>query len=152
MLAQRGTESFQYMNKIVNLIENNINLRLKELGLTRAQFEIIIYVLRQENRCTTQRSIEKKFGLSHTTVIGILKRLQKNGFIEISVDLKDRRQRNITVTEKTLGIEAEAVKIHRETEEYFCNRFTDEQMELFLKALETVYEILTNYNGEEKVK
>jgi len=47
---EKGINSVAYMKKICTIMENKMNVRLKELDLTRAQFEIIVYILKKTKR------------------------------------------------------------------------------------------------------
>lgn len=51
----------------------------------------------------TQKEIEDHLQVSHPTIVGIVSRLEKNGFVACSVDEKDRRNKIVCATCKALN-------------------------------------------------
>lgn len=73
----------RYLNK---LIATDFDKRLSECGLTGQQGRILFFVYcktREERIEIHQNDIENEFHLSKSTVSGLVKRMEKKGFIKI---------------------------------------------------------------------
>lgn len=85
----------------------SINDKIRRMGdVTFAQYGLtspqVAYLgrIRDAGGSLSQRDLEKAFGVSHPTVVGIVTRLRDKGYIEVQTDTQDRRNRIITLTEK----------------------------------------------------
>lgn len=70
-----------------------------QYGLTAPQVAYLRYI-QKSGGSLSQKELERAFGVSHPTVVGIVTRLRDRGYIEVRMDEKDRRNRIITLTEK----------------------------------------------------
>lgn len=105
------------------------------------QMSILRYLFWHENG-VTQREIEKHFELKHSTVIGILGRMEKNGFIKLSVCESDRRQRNITLLQPAYDLRSECDAERSFTESKFKKGLSEEEIKTLKILLDKVYVIL----------
>lgn len=90
--------------QINNVYEKEFNNRLRTLGITSSQCAVLDYLFGSSKEEVNQRDIEKALCLSNPTVTGILKRLDEKGFILSVPSNKDRRCKNIYLTEKAYDI------------------------------------------------
>ena len=77
----------------------------KKVGITFGQWKIIIIVVNNNNDNDdglTQKEIADKLGLEGPTLIPIIDKLEKDGFLLRKVDKNDRRNNRIFLTEKTI--------------------------------------------------
>lgn len=79
-------------------------LRLTGIDLTSAQLDVLICVAHGCGGPVNQRDIEEELHLSNPTVTGILKRMERKGFITRAVGSRDRRYREVRLTEKCLRL------------------------------------------------
>jgi MarR family transcriptional regulator, transcriptional regulator for hemolysin len=77
----------------------------KKVGITFGQWKIIIIVVNNNNdgddNGLTQREIADKLGLEGPTLIPIIDKLEKDGFLLRKVDKNDRRNNRIFLTKKS---------------------------------------------------
>ncbi len=118
------------------------NRRAKKFSLTKTQMDILHYLFKNAEKEVTQRELEMHFSIKHSTVIGILGRMEKNGFIKISVCENDRRQRKVDLLEKAFDVRAECKINHEYIENKFKERFSREELECFTRLLDKTYDIL----------
>ncbi len=119
----------------------NGNARMKKFDLTQTQMNILMYIFIHGDG-VSQREIEKHFELKHSTVIGILGRMEKNGFIKISVSPLDKRQRLITLLKKAYDVQAYCDAERSYIEGKFNNRLSEEERNTLRQLLDKVYDIL----------
>ena len=74
----------------------------KEIGITFGQWKIIITLVNNDDGLT-QKEIADKLGLEGPTLIPIIDKLEKDGFVTRMVDKNDRRNNRIFLTEKTIS-------------------------------------------------
>src|SRR3978361_1799646 len=72
----------------------------KEIGITFGQWKIIITLVNNNNGLT-QKEIADKLGLEGPTLIPIIDKLEKDGFLIRKVDKNDRRNNRIFLTKKS---------------------------------------------------
>ncbi len=90
--------------QINNVYEKELSSRLRKLGITASQCAVLDYLFVSSKDEVTQRDIEKALSLKNPTVTGLLKRLDEKGFILIVPSNKDKRCKNIYLTEKAYDI------------------------------------------------
>ena len=72
-----------------------------KLELLLAQWKIIIILVNNDDGLT-QKEIADKLGLEGPTLIPIIDKLEKDGFVKRIVDKNDRRNNRIFLTKKQL--------------------------------------------------
>ena len=55
-------------------------------------------MLEKGKNVVMQKEIEQEFGLRHSTIIGLLKRMEKNNFVRVEVNPEDHRCRLFCLT------------------------------------------------------
>jgi MarR family transcriptional regulator, transcriptional regulator for hemolysin len=73
-----------------------------KFGITFGQWKIII-ILANNNDGLSQKEIADKLGLEAPTIIPIIDKLEKDGFVKRMADNNDRRNNRIFLTEKTIN-------------------------------------------------
>jgi len=80
---------------------------LLEEDITSVQFSVLIAILDyMENGETeiNQRMLEEAVHVTHPTMTELVKKLCKKDFINSSIDSRDKRRKNISLTEKSLNL------------------------------------------------
>jgi MarR family transcriptional regulator for hemolysin len=75
----------------------------KKIGITFGQWKIIV-ILANNNDGLSQKEIANKLGLDGPTIIPIIDKLEKDEFVKRIVDMNDRRNNQVFLTEKTTGL------------------------------------------------
>jgi len=140
-ILREGDLGYRF-KRIHECFKANGNKRAKKFELTKTQMDILHYLFKNSDRQVTQRELELHFSIKHSTVIGILGRMEKNGFIKISVCEDDRRQRCVKLLEKAYDVRAECKINHEYIENKFRENFSHDELESFIKLLDKTYDIL----------
>ena len=116
---ERRSQPIGFMIKqINNVFEKELNEKVKKLGLTSSQCAVLDYLFHTSKDEISQRDVERHLSLKNPTVTGLLKRLDEKGYILCVPNAKDKRKKNIYLTEKAYDIqrrmEAERRKLDRE--------------------------------------
>jgi DNA-binding MarR family transcriptional regulator len=115
--------------------------RLQAEELTPSQAMILRYI-QTHDQPISQRQIEQWSEKAHPTVNGLLSRLQDKGFIRISVDPQDRRQRLISPTAKANRLNDDIHAIFHQHDETMTGQLSDEELRQLKQLLIRVYESL----------
>lgn len=95
------------IGRLVKMIHDRLKTRmdamLKENDLTLSQMRVLEYVHQQDDQ-TTQKEIEDYLGVAHPTVVGIVSRLEKNGFLRCFRHPENKRNKIVCTTEKARSL------------------------------------------------
>lgn len=89
-----------YLKRISEALDKRMDAQLRAYGLTNTQAHVLAYLRRRKGESVTLKDVEQFLGVSHATVSGVVRRLQKNGYLAVCVDETDKRARNLTATRK----------------------------------------------------
>ncbi len=111
---------------------------LKECDLTFSQARILSYLHRYGPE-STQKEIESYLDVAHPTVVGLVSRLEKNGFVECHHDPSDRRNKLVHLTPKAHEIKSKVDEKRKENEKQMSKGFSEEEQEELIRLLKQVY-------------
>lgn len=80
--------------------EKIANPILAEYELTASQYRILNFLYSRQNAASRVVDIEKQFSITHPTALGLLDKLEKNGFITKIGNPDDARSKLVSLTEK----------------------------------------------------
>ena len=104
----------------------HMNQKLRCLNVTYSQMELLLYLAEHQNRKITQKDIGEFMRVKHSTVIGILRRLETKGFLYCVVDEENKRCRNVILTQKGLDLKSE-MEVHLREEEMRIRKALSEE-------------------------
>ncbi len=126
--------------RIFNALKKDVDNHMKKHDLTMTQCIVLEYLKREEGKPVNQKDIERHFNLQHPTVSGILKRMERNGFVTCTVNENDRRFKNIELTQKAELIYDEILAHRKTVGEMFVRNFTQEESDQLYDLLKRVLE------------
>lgn len=128
-----------YLFKQIHIkCEKKINQHLASENLTSAQLSLMSYLLDHKSEKITQKDIAEELEIKHTTVIGLVRRLEEKELVRSVTDPDNRKYRNISLTSKAMKVE-EMIRTHRRTmDEALSKGLTDEEVEQLRILLQKV--------------
>ena len=99
-IDRRCEESVGFLlNDVARLLRKRFEQRARaeELGLTRAQWQVLANLARREG--INQSALAQHLDLEPITLVRILDRLEASGLVERRADPRDRRARNLFLTD-----------------------------------------------------
>lgn len=124
--------------QINNVYEKDFNNLLKTLGITASQCAVLDYLFKSRKEENNQRDIEKALSLKNPTVTGLLKRLDEKGFIMIIPSNKDKRCKNIYLTEKAYDIQRRMEADRKKIDKKLTIGMTKKEIQAMQKMLNRV--------------
>lgn len=131
-----------HIGYLIKSINDRIKVKadndLKSHNLTLAQSRVLVF-LKNRGAQATQKEIEDFLEVSHPTVVGIVSRMEKNGFLNCSLDPSDRRNKIVALTEYALRTGEDMNSVIGEMEAKMLCPLTDEQILQLTEMLELIY-------------
>lgn len=127
-----------YLIKSINdRLKVKADADLKRYNLTFTQSRVFAY-LQEKGGQATQKEIEVFLGVSHPTVVGIVSRMEQNGYLACWQG-EDKRNKNVKLTEKahSFGIDMEQHML--ETEQQLLAPLRADQAEQLREMLLQIY-------------
>lgn len=128
-----------YLRAISNAMAQNIRHKSEQLGLTSTQGMFLHHLwYRNEtlHQPTYAKDLEDFFDIKHSTVSGVLQRMEAAGFVEFKASQTDRRCKAICLTEKAMAAIEQTGQHIRQTEEKLVEGMTEEESTEFRRLLQ----------------
>ena len=123
-----------YLIKNINdKMKVNADADLKRYNLTLTQSRVMSYL----GSCggqTTQKDIEVYLEVSHPTVVGVVSRMEQNGYVT-SWQSEDRRNKNVKLTPKAEAIDEDLRKNMRANEQKLLKPLSEQEREQLCEML-----------------
>lgn len=130
------------IRELAILITKNRDADIRELGLTTAQADVILYFA--ENPGKSIVDLKSFLGVTHQTARGIIQRMSDKGLLEIHASGTDARYKQISLTEKAVSVYNNMKKNGTRTGNQLLNGISPEEKEKFLLALNIGLKNLSN--------
>lgn len=102
-----------HVQRAARMVARRFDEALRPLGLTNGQFSLLTSLNREEP--ATMGAVAAVLAMDRTTLTAALKPLQRAGFVEVRIDLEDRRTRLLTLTPAGRALLASAVPVWNRT-------------------------------------
>lgn len=138
-------DAFIHMGKAHRSV---LEKRLQETGVYRGQHHLLMCIAR--NPDLSQKELAEIQRVSTAAIAVSLKKLEKGGYVERVVDVKDNRSNNIRITEKGLRVVHQSIHIFQKVEDMTFTGFSDEEKTQFLDLLRRAGDNLACCNCESR--
>lgn len=119
--------------------------------LTAIQKHVLKFILLTSiHRDVYQKDVEEEFQIRKSTVTGILKLMEKNGFIERVSDEKDARYKRLVPTKKAEALRPSIMKHIQGTEARLTEGIIEEDLDICKKVMCQMFYNLAEKNRENE--
>lgn len=119
-----------YLGVLIKTISEQMRRRgdavMKKLGLTFMQ-SVVLQILLSSGGEVPQKTIEEALQVTHPTVVGIIGRLERKGFVSTKQDQKDRRRKIVQATDETARLWEVAKECRDDGEAAMTKGMTEEE-------------------------
>lgn len=115
------------MKQITDKMKAAADADLKIKKLTLSQIRVLEFIS-GKGGAVTQKSIEEYLGVSHPTVVGIVARMEKNGYLVCYLDKEDKRNKIAKLTEQAALMAQEIGSEIASQEEKLLRGLTEEEV------------------------
>ena len=131
-----------YFIKTINdKIKIKADADLKTHNLTMSQSYVLTYLARRGG-LATQKEIEDFLQVSHPTVVGIVSRLEDKELVSSWMDERDRRNKNVRITEKARRLVNDMTRTIKLQESRMLAAFSPEEKKQLADMLRRIYQNL----------
>lgn len=121
---------------ICNHLETQANHRLEKHDLTLSQMLIINFLIMHPDRDISQKEIEDRFHLKHSTISGLLQRLEKKNMIVRFSSPEDGRLKYIVPTDKAKEMYESLKDFMSEHDRKITRECSEEELECLNRVLQ----------------
>jgi len=147
VLAEEMNRNVGFLvNDIARLISAEYNRMMKPLGLTRAQWRVIVHLHREDG--LTQVELARLLGTGKVAVGGLVNRLEKSGWVKRRIDPDDRRANRVFLTEKGHAIEGDMMSTGRILTTRILSGLSEEERRRLTELLLVVKQSLVEIEAE----
>lgn len=128
-----------YFRAISNAMAQDMQQNSERQGLTSTQSMFLHHLWIRQTRTqqvTFAKDLEEFFDIKHSTVSGVLQRMEAAGFIRCSASETDRRCKAVFLTEKGLDAIEQTGQHIRKTEARLVENMTEEEITEFRRLLQ----------------
>ena len=134
-------EDIGFLIKLIyDAINRQINRELSADNLTNSQSAVLAFLYSRGDRDTTFSDVQEFLNVSHPTVAGLIRRMEKKGFVKVTVSDEDHRARLLHLESKTRERMSNAVSPTRKMEELLTQGLTETERRQLVSLLNRVYE------------
>lgn len=144
-----GNEIGSYLKKIHNHLERGKNSDLKRYGLTGTQLEALLYLRQKGGKTGTLSEMAQFFDVKHTSILHVVKLLEKKGLIARAEKKPGSRLREIRLTENGYMLTEEMERIKSEVDGIMLTGMSCEERAVLQRLLAKLYRNLKEgeWNG-----
>lgn len=124
-----------------------IEERVGEIGLHRTAHMMLMHLAKTESK-PSQRELADHFSITPAAVTGILKHLERDGYITRSIG-RDTRFHEIAITDKGREVVKKSRELFYEVDREMFSGFSEAEVEAYILVLEKIQENL-NLRREQK--
>lgn len=135
-----------HMFKIISDgVHAHIDSNLKEHDLTCTQLRLLGYLEHNSGKAT-QKQVEDFLEVSRPTVVGIINRLEKNGYVNTYIDENNNRSKVIVVGQKAHALSQQMSNQRDEAENILIKGLSEKEVAELKRFLDIVYTNIRNSN------
>lgn len=127
---------FHLLIKVCRAHYKSTHQQLEKIGLYRGQPPLLHLLWKREGR--TQKNLSEELNIKPATIAKMVRRMEKEGFIEKKTDSEDRRRSRIFLTAKGRNIKKKVKEIEEEINSICLKNFTageEEQFKTYLRKM-----------------
>lgn len=139
-----------HMGRLINMLShqmkrsNSTDAIIDDNGLTVMQKHVLKFILLETlHKEVYQKDIEEEFQIRKSTVTGILKLMEKNGFIWRESVKKDARLKRILPTKKSEALRPNILSHINEAESRLTHGISDEELHICKQVLQKMLQNLS---------
>lgn len=150
-MPYKAEEITWYFKVINNAVRSKFDTNLKDEGLTKVQFEVLMFIHQrtQEGKKVIQRDLESHFHISNPSVSTMITRLELKKFLAREEGETDRRKRYVVLTQKAIDLVEGMCHEIQESESVMLKGMSPEEVE---SGMTFLHHILLNLTGREADK
>lgn len=136
--------SIPFLMRLITDRMSTLFAEMADCPITAAQARVLMYMKRQGKRPVTQRELEKYMGVSHSTVKGLVQRLEDKGYVRTAFNSSDGRVKNVYLTGMALQYRERMREQIEELDARLLRGLSEQETQELTRVLEHIYSNIRN--------
>ena len=119
-------------------LKASIDAGLNKYELTFSQSQVLFILHKNGNRLS-QKKLQELMNVSHPTMVGLIQRLEANGFVKTTVDEEDKRNKIVERTAKAEAFGSETNEARIRMDKAMLTGICKEEKEILRDLLDRIY-------------
>ena len=136
MKEEKISSAVNIMIKTDRMHKHLLDSGVSKIGLHRTQHRVLMHIARH-GKLLSQKSLAEHIGITPAAITGVLKKLEKDGYIE-RVQGDDNRYNEVKVTELGKKIVEDSFKIFSQLDTSLFEGFSDAELDGYISCLEKI--------------
>ncbi len=132
-----------FIKVIHDTIKTQANARFKQFDITLTQSRMLRFLIKNQGSAS-YKELADYFQIKHSTLNGILGRLEAKSYVQVTVNEQDRRNRDVLLTEKGEEVHRQMVDQIRAEEEALTAGLSPEEITTLSSLLSRIYHNITD--------
>ena len=132
----------EQVKKLTLYMKTQLDNKLRKYNLTATQFIVLEYLVENEGESIIQKDICELLEIKHTTVVGIIKRLEEKGLITRT---KNKQSKIINISQKGRELYNSLSGRRYDVENILLDGFTQEEIQDMEEKLNKMYLNIREY-------
>lgn len=140
-MRKPNRESIGFMIRLIyDALGSQLDNKLRPMGLTHSQASVIAFLRTREDIPTSVTDIRNELNVAAPTALGIVRRLEKKGYVSVFTDGQDQRVRLVVLNRNQVVPVEESFRYAAEMEDRLLAGFSEEERENLIRYLNRVYQ------------
>lgn len=113
---------------------------LKPMGLSLAEYKILYICIHDPKKRITNSFLESHFQMSHSTAVGLLNHLEKDGWIVRKPNPDNKREKMVILPLKAVNNKEELIVAGKDLEDQFTANLTKEETAEYIRLSRKIME------------
>ncbi len=140
-------DPFSQFRNFINLMENRVHELAESHGvenLAGPQGFAVMYLCEHPDEEVFIKDIERKLKISKSVTSNLIKRMEKNGFIQVIPSKEDKRYKQVVLTELGKSKAKDIQSFHDEVHKKFLDGIDREELKTSFRVFERMLKNLEN--------
>ncbi len=135
----KNNEIGYLIHKIDTKIKANMDQELSRHDLTFSQ-SLVIHLLRLNGGQLSQKALQDLMKVSHPTVVGLVQRLESNGYVKTEIDENDKRYKIVTLCDIADKFKKDMMRSKERFDKKMFQDLSQEKLDELYQILQKMYE------------
>ena len=135
----KNNEIGYLIHKIDTKIKANMNQELSRHDLTFSHSQVI-HLLRLNGGQLSQKALQDLMKVSHPTVVGLVQRLESNGYVKTEIDENDKRYKIVTLCDIADEFKKDMMRSKERFDKKMFQDLPQEKLDELYQILQKMYE------------
>lgn len=140
-------DPFSQFRDFINLVENRVRTLAESHGvenLAGPQGLVVMYLREHSEQETYIKDIAKRLRISKSVTSNLIKRMEKNGFIQVVSSKEDKRYKQVVLTELGISKAKDIKDFHKEVHEHITAGIDPDDLKIVFHVFNRILKNLEN--------